>query len=208
MSGTHRSAARAASSPSEGGGRRGRALMAAGVLLGTLMLATAGALMGDTFNSPGLDPVHWPHDARRTSGEPGPVATDSRRPVAVRSERAAVASGPVADRPAKTATGPAVGRTGPFVAGSTPPGGSTPSAVQPEGGRGTRRPHSTVPGPAATAPGRTPAPSPSRPHGSLPGPTPTPSWSTGPAASDPPSHPHGTPPGRVPSRTHGPKSRT
>ncbi|MEU1392575.1 MULTISPECIES: hypothetical protein [unclassified Nonomuraea] len=197
MSGTHRSAARAASSSPEGSARRGRALMAAGVLLGTLMLATAGALMGDAFNSPGLDPVHWPHDAGRTSGKPGPVAADSSGPAAVRSERAAVASGPVATRPAKTATGPTVAGAAP-TAGRSGATGSTPAAVHPEGGRGTRRPHSATPRPDATP---TPAPS----HGSRPGPEPTPSRSTDPAASTPPSHPHGTPPGHQPSRTHGPR---
>ncbi|MFI9591857.1 hypothetical protein [Nonomuraea sp. NPDC052265] len=205
MSGTHRSAARAASSSPEGGARRGRALMAAGVLLGTLMLATAGALMGDAFSSPGLDPVHWPHDASRTSGKPGPVAVDSSRPVAVRSERAAIASGPVASgpvatRPAKAATGPTVAGAAPTAGRSATPG-SPPPAAYPEGGRGTRRPHSATPRPVATSPTRTPAPS----HGSRPGPAPTPSRSTDPAASTSPSHPHGTPPGHHPSRTHGPR---
>ncbi|MGW4409080.1 hypothetical protein ACWEJ6_33955 [Nonomuraea sp. NPDC004702] len=198
MSGTHRSTTRTASSPAEGGARRGRALMAAGVLLGTLMLAGAGALMGDAFSSPGLDPVHWPHDASRTSGEPGPVAVGSERATAT--PLTATATATATTRPTRVRTGPAVT-------------GSTPEGVRPEGGRGTRTPRSTTsgavpgatPGAVVTSPGRTPAPSPSSSpsQGSRPSPAPTPSWSAGPVTT-PPSHPHGTPPGRHPSRTHKP----
>ncbi|MEV4367079.1 hypothetical protein AB0J71_08420 [Nonomuraea sp. NPDC049637] len=201
MSGTHRSTTRTASSPAEGGARRGRALMAAGVLLGTLMLAGAGALMGDAFSSPGLDPVHWPHGPGRTSGDPGPVAVGSERATATPLTPAATATA----RPTRVRTGPAVT-------------GSTPDGVRPEGGRGTRRPRSTTsgtvagatPGAVVASPGRTPAPSPSSPsssspsHGSRPSTAPTPSWSGDPAAT-PSSHPHGTPPGRHPSRTHKPR---
>ncbi|MER6506466.1 hypothetical protein ABT158_06595 [Nonomuraea sp. NPDC001636] len=205
MSGTHRSTTRTASSPAEGGARRGRALMAAGVLLGTLMLAGAGALMGDAFSSPGLDPVHWPHDASRTSGDPEHVAVGSERATATPLTPTA---NPTANPTATTR--PTQLRTGPAVTGSTPQG------VRPEGGRGTRKPRPTTsgavpgatPGAVVASPGRTPAASPSWPssspsHGSRPSPAPTPSWSAGPVTTAP-SHPHGTPPGRHPSRTHQP----
>ncbi|MFI7415818.1 hypothetical protein [Nonomuraea sp. NPDC049684] len=187
MSGTHRSTTRTASSSAEGGARRGRALMAAGVLLGTLMLAGAGALMGDAFSSPGLDPVHWPHGPGPTSGEPGPVAVGSERATAT----------PTPTPTATPTVRPTRVRTGPAVTRSTP-----------ESGRGTREPRSTASGAVAASPGRTPSPSPSHSHSSRPGltptPTRTPSWSADPATT-PPAHPHGTPPGRDPSRTHNPR---
>ncbi|MFI7641218.1 hypothetical protein [Nonomuraea sp. NPDC049400] len=60
------------------GGRRERALMAAGVLLGTVMLATAGILVSGEVGTRQLNAVDWPGTA--SGGPTGsiPVAVESR----------------------------------------------------------------------------------------------------------------------------------
>ncbi|WP_125648680.1 hypothetical protein [Nonomuraea sp. WAC 01424] len=208
MSGSHRATATPASPKPGANARRGRALMTAGVLAGTLMLATAGALMGDAFNSPGLDPVDWPHGGRWTSSEPNPAAVDSGPVVAKSSEPAAVTSSGVPDpartRTGRTATGtrPTATGTSRTVAGTGPSASdSKPAAVRPGAERETRRPGSSTPGTAATSPANPPSPSPSR--GSTPRPTTAPPNTSAPTNT--PTHPHGTPPGRHPSKTHAPR---
>ncbi|TMR88326.1 hypothetical protein [Nonomuraea basaltis] len=65
MSGAHRPTGTAVFVDQSG--RRRRVLMVAGVLLGTLMLATAAVLIGGAFSTTRLDAVDWPGDG---SGDP------------------------------------------------------------------------------------------------------------------------------------------
>ncbi|NUT12671.1 MAG: hypothetical protein HOQ38_19575, partial [Nonomuraea sp.] len=103
MSGTHRSATTTVSTSSEGGGRRTRMLMTAGVLLGTLMLAMAGVLMGASFDARELDAVQWPHSGTWSPRDHGPVTVES---------------GPVTARPESIADGSDPDTSGPSVPGT------------------------------------------------------------------------------------------
>ncbi|MEV4572407.1 hypothetical protein AB0K16_04045 [Nonomuraea jabiensis] len=83
MTGTERSSEPQQSA--DEGGRRGRILMIAGALIGTLMLASAGILVGGASTARRLDAVDWHHT--------GPGARDGSTPVAAES-RLRTAPGP------------------------------------------------------------------------------------------------------------------
>ncbi|MGW0203943.1 hypothetical protein ACWDX9_62115, partial [Nonomuraea sp. NPDC003201] len=60
------------------GGRRGRILMIAGALVGTLMLASAGILVGGASTARRLDAVDWHRTGPGARDGSIPVATESR----------------------------------------------------------------------------------------------------------------------------------
>ncbi|MFI7124664.1 hypothetical protein ACIBQ1_03160 [Nonomuraea sp. NPDC050153] len=127
----------------DGIGRRGRALMVAGALIGTLMLATAGILVGGASSGKRLDAIDW----HRT----GPGSRDGSIPVAAESHaRTAPTTLSSSARPAHTHP------TQSFSAARRPTPKQAPSA-RPT----SRATHSTRPTPAAPAgpaASRTPTP--------------------------------------------------
>ncbi|MFI7223280.1 hypothetical protein ACIBO5_08650 [Nonomuraea angiospora] len=151
------------------GGRRGRILMIAGALIGTLMLASAGILVGGASTARRPDAVDW----HRT----GPGARDSSVPVAAESRLRTAATttptglGPSAPptrsrsvahrptpkqalsaRPTSRRTTPTRPTPAPVSRTPTPAPATITPAVQPT------RPSVAPPPTAATPPGRTHVP--------------------------------------------------
>ncbi|MEV0231268.1 hypothetical protein [Nonomuraea sp. NPDC050786] len=166
------------------GGRRERALMIVGVLLGTVMLATAGILVSGASTARRLDAVDWHHSSPGARDGSVPVAAESRL-------RTAPPTRAPSAPPTRAPSAP------PTRAPSTPPTRSsaitrrpTPKQAHPT----SRRTNSTRPTLASTS--RTPTP------------TPTPEPATAPAAQ--PTHQSVTPPPTAarPDRTHVPPGRT
>ncbi|MEV6033459.1 hypothetical protein AB0L65_20060 [Nonomuraea sp. NPDC052116] len=162
------------------GGRRGRILMIAGALVGTLMLASAGILVGGASTARRLDAVDW----HRT----GPGARDGSIPVATESR---LRTAPTTLGPARTALGPSAS---PARSPSAHPAHSAAAAHRPtpKAHPTPRRTNSTRPTPASVS--RTPTPEPAtaspavRPTRSSTAPPPT--------AATPPGRTH-VPPGQT-----------
>ncbi|MFF4614984.1 hypothetical protein [Nonomuraea jabiensis] len=125
-------------------GRRGRILMIAGALIGTLMLASAGILVGGASTARRLDAVDW----HRT----GPGARDGSIPVAAESRL----------RTAPTALGPSAPPTRTPSAPSTRTSGAhRPTPKQALSAHPTsRRTNSTRPTSGGPSVSRTPTPEP------------------------------------------------
>ncbi|MEV4016099.1 hypothetical protein AB0J35_36935 [Nonomuraea angiospora] len=178
MTGTERS-----SEPTQfadGSGRRGRILMITGALLGTLMLASAGILVGGASTARRLDAVDW-HGT-------GPGARDGSIPVATESRL----------RTTPTALGP----SGPPTRSASAPPTRSPSA-RPT--RSTSVAHHPTPKQAHPTPRRTNS---TRPAPASASRTPTPELATAPAAQ--PTRPSAAPPptAATPGRTHVPPGQT
>ncbi|MFC4008824.1 hypothetical protein ACFOY2_16455 [Nonomuraea purpurea] len=138
MSGTQRSSPR----PGQGERRR-RVVMAAGILLGTVMLAGAAGLVGGAFTGRTLDALHWPggkvpsplHTAPASGFTSAAVGTLSTSPVPL-------------TKPSPTTSAPPVPTT------SAPPPARS-FAASPKPSRQTRTPVRT--GGVAPQPARSPA---------------------------------------------------
>ncbi|MER6007564.1 hypothetical protein ABT120_54130 [Nonomuraea angiospora] len=163
------------------GGRRGRILMIAGALVGTLMLASAGILVGGASTARRLDGVDW----HRT----GPGARDGSIPVATESR---LRTAPTALGPAPTTLGPSASPAHPSSAVHRRPTPKRALTARPT----PRRTNSTRPTLASIS--RTPTPEPATASAAV---QPTRS-----SAAPPPTA--ATPPGRThvpPGQTRHPR---
>ncbi|MEV4115048.1 hypothetical protein [Nonomuraea sp. NPDC049695] len=130
------------------GGRRERALMVAGVLLGTVMLATAGILVSGDVATKQLDAIHWPGAPSASAAVESRLA-ELRRPASPAPSSAPASASPPSSRPASAL--PPSSRPGRSARRTTTPSlpSTGPSAV-------STRPNLVRPGEPAASP--TPAP--------------------------------------------------
>lgn len=103
--------------------------MIAGVLLGTLMLATAAVLIGGAFNTARLDAVEWPGDGSGAPEKSVPAAIESS-PATGRPTRSVAPVVPATPAPRRTATPTRSRSQTPVARQSTSPA-ATPASKTP-----------------------------------------------------------------------------